>query len=331
MRTGTPSARPCSKVSRDPNGKPCSTVTRSCTKRSNVGNLHKNRKAKALFLARSNRQKGEDFPVIWAANGRSKHDPTQGWTSGQSIWRARQLPWQTHRGHTEHKCGMASSATSDLWSQRRLARFAVGMMEGMSSDEEAGHFSSVEEGQHKMDNFVLCSFAHHACSPFLQGFLHEEELCVGCDLSLFRLTAGFFCVSSGTCGRNSIAKETSWPTRFVSTESVGQVGFWGWVRHNLIWRWRRAHCLEFFLKWWDRTSWACLVKVSLKTWSWQGRRQMVGRLRTAGRWVGDAVLRSLSFGSAFLPCCWGVNLVSRHLGCRCCTKFRHSRTGSVVT
>ena len=27
-----------------------------------------------------------------------------------------------------------------------------------------------------MENLLLCSFAHHACSP-LQGFLHEEELC----------------------------------------------------------------------------------------------------------------------------------------------------------
>ena len=51
------------------------------------------------------------------------------------------------------------------------------MMEGRSSDEEDGHFSSDEEGQHNMDNIVLCSFAHLACSQFLQGFLHEEELC----------------------------------------------------------------------------------------------------------------------------------------------------------
>ena len=109
------------------------------------------------------------------------------------------------------------------------------MMEGRPSDEEAGHFSSDEEGQHNMDNIVLCSFAHHACSPFLQGFLHEEELCVGCDLSLFRLTAGSFCVSSGTCGRNSIAKETSWPTRFVSN----RVCWTGWLlrmgNEHIVW------------------------------------------------------------------------------------------------
>ena len=48
----------------------------------------------------------------------------------------------------------------------------------LSSDEESGH---------TVENFVLCSFAHHACSPLLQGFLHEEELCkaaLTCPLSL---------------------------------------------------------------------------------------------------------------------------------------------------
>ena len=41
------------------------------------------------------------------------------------------------------------------------------------------HFflSSDEEGERNVDNFVLCSLVHHACSPLLQGFLHEEELC----------------------------------------------------------------------------------------------------------------------------------------------------------
>ena len=38
------------------------------------------------------------------------------------------------------------------------------------------YFSSDEEGEHNVENTMLCSFAHHACSPLLQGFLHEEEL-----------------------------------------------------------------------------------------------------------------------------------------------------------
>ena len=71
------------------------------------------------------------------------------------------------------------------------------MMEGMSSDAEDGLFSSDEESEHNVENFVLCSFAHHACSPLLQGFLHDEGLCkvalachfsFGCDLSVSGLS-----------------------------------------------------------------------------------------------------------------------------------------------
>ena len=51
------------------------------------------------------------------------------------------------------------------------------MMEGFSSDAEDGLFSSDEEGEHNVENFMPCSFAHHACSSILQGFSHEEVLC----------------------------------------------------------------------------------------------------------------------------------------------------------
>ena len=47
----------------------------------------------------------------------------------------------------------------------------------MSSDAEDGLFPSEEEGEHNVENFVLCSFARHACSPLLEGFVHEEDLC----------------------------------------------------------------------------------------------------------------------------------------------------------
>ena len=50
-------------------------------------------------------------------------------------------------------------------------------LEGMSSDDENDLLSSDEEGEHNVENFMLCSFAHDACSPLMQGFLHEEELC----------------------------------------------------------------------------------------------------------------------------------------------------------
>ena len=64
----------------------------------------------------------------------------------------------------------------------------------MSSEDEDALFSSDKEGELK------CSFAHHACSPLLQGFLHEEELCdvaLTCHLaldviSLSRLNTGAF-------------------------------------------------------------------------------------------------------------------------------------------
>ena len=48
--------------------------------------------------------------------------------------------------------------------------FAIFGMEGISSDIGDGMFSSDEEGEHNVDNFMLSSFAHHSCSPLLQGF-----------------------------------------------------------------------------------------------------------------------------------------------------------------
>ena len=37
--------------------------------------------------------------------------------------------------------------------------------------------SSEEEGDHNVENLMLCSFAHHACSSLLQESSHEVELC----------------------------------------------------------------------------------------------------------------------------------------------------------
>ena len=54
-----------------------------------------------------------------------------------------------------------------------------------------------DEGEHNVENFVLCSFAHHAGSPRSPGFSHEEEpvkrgsgisLLLGCDLPLSGLS-----------------------------------------------------------------------------------------------------------------------------------------------
>ena len=41
--------------------------------------------------------------------------------------------------------------------------------------------------------FMLCSFGHHACSPLLQEFLHEEELCKVAQTCHFSLDVIFLC------------------------------------------------------------------------------------------------------------------------------------------
>ena len=92
------------------------------------------------------------------------------------------------------QCGKAPSVTSEFFKcQRHLDRFALGMMEGMSSDDEEDLFSSDEEGEHNVENILLCSFAQRACSPLLQRFLHEEELCEVALTCLFALDVLFLC------------------------------------------------------------------------------------------------------------------------------------------
>ena len=54
-------------------------------------------------------------------------------------------------------------------------------------------FSSDEEGEHNVENIMLCSFAHHACSPLLLGFLHEEEMCKVAVTCHFSLDVIFLC------------------------------------------------------------------------------------------------------------------------------------------
>ena len=65
----------------------------------------------------------------------------------------------------------------------------------MSSVAEDGLFSSEEEGEHNLENFLLCSFAHPACSPVLQGFQvqHEEEMCRVALTCRFSFDVIFFC------------------------------------------------------------------------------------------------------------------------------------------
>ena len=67
-----------------------------------------------------------------------------------------------------------------------------GVMEGMSSGAENDLLSD-EEGEHNVENFMLCSFVHHACRQLLQGFLHEEELCKAALTCHFFLDVIFLC------------------------------------------------------------------------------------------------------------------------------------------
>ena len=46
------------------------------------------------------------------------------------------------------------------------------------SDTEDGESFSGQDEEHNVENFMLSSFAHFACSPMLQAFLDEEEQCL---------------------------------------------------------------------------------------------------------------------------------------------------------
>ena len=93
------------------------------------------------------------------------------------------------------------------------------------SSEEDDLFSSDEEGEHNVVNIMLCSFAHHACSPLLQRFLHDEEQCkaaLTCQFALdvSRLYTGTCCVSSWTCGRSSTAGKRLLGLRIMCPQSL---------------------------------------------------------------------------------------------------------------
>ena len=73
------------------------------------------------------------------------------------------------------------------WSVQHGRKTNYSKVVGSERDTEDGSSLSDEEGEHSVEKFMLCSFAHHACSPLLQGSLHEEELCkvvLTCHFSL---------------------------------------------------------------------------------------------------------------------------------------------------
>ena len=49
------------------------------------------------------------------------------------------------------------------------------------------------DGGHNVENVVLCSFAHHACSPLLEGNLQAKELCNVALTCHFALDVLFLC------------------------------------------------------------------------------------------------------------------------------------------
>ena len=62
-----------------------------------------------------------------------------------------------------------------------------------ASDDEDGRSFTDEEGEHKVENFMLCSFAQHACSPLLQEFFDEEELVEVAFMCHFSLDVLYLC------------------------------------------------------------------------------------------------------------------------------------------
>ena len=75
---------------------------------------------------------------------------------------------------------------------KRLARiFLFNMVEVVSEEDDL--FSSDEKGEHNVEHIMLCSFAHHACSRLVQGFLYKEELCKVALTCHFTLDLIFLC------------------------------------------------------------------------------------------------------------------------------------------
>ena len=59
--------------------------------------------------------------------------------------------------------------------------------------EDGESFSGEDDEEHNVENFMLCSFAHFACSPILQAFVHEEEMCEVALTCHFSLDVLFLC------------------------------------------------------------------------------------------------------------------------------------------
>ena len=79
--------------------------------------------------------------------------------------------FQVNTGH------MASSSSSS-WRKSRCSTvrwWTLGA--ALPQKQRTASLSRVRDEERNVENFMLCSFAHFACSPILQAFLHEEEMC----------------------------------------------------------------------------------------------------------------------------------------------------------
>ena len=75
-----------------------------------------------------------------------------------------------------------------------MSELMIPSMSSLSKDSMwSEERSSDEEGEHTLENIMLCSFAHHACRPLLQGFVNEEELskvALTCELGAIYMFQG---------------------------------------------------------------------------------------------------------------------------------------------
>ena len=53
---------------------------------------------------------------------------------------------------------------------------SISIMEVMSPEDDDDLCSSDEEGEQRVQNIMLCSFAHHACSPLVQRVLTRRTV-----------------------------------------------------------------------------------------------------------------------------------------------------------
>ena len=60
-------------------------------------------------------------------------------------------------------------------------------------DTEDGSTFSFEEGDHNVEKIMLCTSAHHACSPLLQNCFYEELCQAALTCHFFRWTSCTLC------------------------------------------------------------------------------------------------------------------------------------------